>query len=316
MNIYRGDMHFHTDASDGYATWEERLESAIKKGLHVVTPTDHDIVTSPQFIESAREQGIFTWPSVEISAHNPEQQYSLHITHYANHYNDTLNDVLAHTREQKESLTHKRLEVLLNKDFSGSIDDFIDFFKKQGRSKASLNKFDMAHYLLSYEKNMRIVQGILGDSIKNKKFIHQVLSFYESCLKDDQTFPDFYNVRVPKYEPDIDLLYNDIIGRDDILCIAHPNHTFKTIERFRNELPYYVERGVNAVEINSCADKDWVQAIYQVIKKYNLILTLGSDNHKPGMTDNKHGDFGVLNPNLSQDQIGDIFTGVVKHMEK
>ena len=46
--------------------------------------------------------------------------------------------------------------------------------------------------------------------------------------------------------------------------------------------------GLNAIEINTCATKEWVDAILEAKNKYGLYLTFGSDFHKENHVDGKH----------------------------
>jgi hypothetical protein len=85
-----------------------------------------------------------------------------------------------------------------------------------------------------------------------------------------------------------------------ILSIAHPNFTFKWgIEEFEKVLPDYVEKWVNAVEINSKATSEWIDAIFKAKSRFNLLLTMWSDNHGIGRVDDKHTDLWSLNPRIT-----------------
>ena len=64
-----------------------------------------------------------------------------------------------------------------------------------------------------------------------------------------------------------------------------------------------MERGVNAIEINSKANKKWIEEIVKVKEKNNLILTFWSDCHSIWNIDDKHESYWNLNTNLKEDFI-------------
>jgi predicted metal-dependent phosphoesterase TrpH len=60
-------MHFHSTRSDGENKPNEILDRAKAMGLELVTILDHDIVSTNDFIESARIRGIDSLYSSELS---------------------------------------------------------------------------------------------------------------------------------------------------------------------------------------------------------------------------------------------------------
>ncbi len=91
--------------------------------------------------------------------------------------------------------------------------------------------------------------------------------------------------------------------------MAHPNFSFEKwgIEEFKRVLPNYVKKWVWAVEINARATPDWIQAILEARRKYDLVLTFWTDCHEIWTTDRKHGDLWQLNPYISGELIQQNF---------
>ena len=46
-----------------------------------------------------------------------------------------------------------------------------------------------------------------------------------------------------------------------ITSLAHPNFSLKTLDRYRELIPYYHRLGLSAVEINTAATKEWTDMI-------------------------------------------------------
>jgi len=60
------------------------LEEARKKELKLITLTDHDVISSDDFIKKADNLGIKSLYSTEISARDNSSNKSLHLTCYSN----------------------------------------------------------------------------------------------------------------------------------------------------------------------------------------------------------------------------------------
>jgi len=168
----------------------------------------------------------------------------------------------------------------------------------------SLNKFSISEFIYNWKY-----------SNYNKKFIKH--TFWEeedikwlffNLLKKWWEFYEKFRVHVSDYEPSIEKIWQLAKSSNAILSIAHPNFTFKSwIEDFKNEISYYVDREINAIEINPFADKKWIETILELKKKYDLILTFGSDCHKLWWIDDKHHDFWTMNTFISDEIINENF---------
>lgn len=111
---------------------------------------------------------------------------------------------------------------------------------------------------------------------------------------------------LPPYEPSVELCGEVAKENHAVLSIAHPNHTFKSLEEFSTLVPGYVDKGVNALEIHISTPPEWINLILETKKKYNLLLTFGSDCHFEKISA-KHGMIGDLNPYLAEDFIQEEF---------
>ena len=128
-----------------------------------------------------------------------------------------------------------------------------------------------------------------------------LLSFYRKYLKKWWSHSEIFLASVPRYEPTLQVLNQIKESNNAILSIAHPNFSFKSIEEFKRVLPNYVSNWINAIEINSKANLDWVTEIIELSNLYNLFLTFWSDCHFVWSPDKTHWDLGNTNPFVSED---------------
>lgn len=289
-NSMKIDMHFHSTASDGYSTKEELILQAKSLWVDFLALTDHDIV-SHGFQELARHHGIQSCDSVEISTNNKEHNKSLHLTLYAREISQEIAWVLSNVIRSKTFLIEKQVEFFNLIGFDIDKIWMFQFFELQGRKRESLNKFDICSYMYRFPHNVAKAYEVnAGEAIPLEEF-------YQKFLKKWGENYEQFAVRIGDYETSLEDAHRYRKQVDGILSLAHPHVTFKKwlIEEFESVLPYYVENGVNAIEINSKATKEWIDAILKAKERFGLYLTFGSDNHKMGHSDNKHGEFGEVN---------------------
>jgi predicted metal-dependent phosphoesterase TrpH len=294
--IFMFDMHFHSTRSDWYNKPKKIIKKASDLNLELITLTDHDIISSREFISEANSLWIESKSSVEISARNYEIEKSLHLTCYSNNFSKEIHDIVNNTRFKKQDMIIKKILKIKKWGFEIDENDFFNYYENFWKKRENLNRYNIAEYLFRNEKNINLAKQISwNDNIT-------VLYLFREFLKEWWKFNDKYKVKIPDYEPSIEVCWELAKNNSAILSIAHPNFSFarEHISGFKKVLPYYIDRWVNAIEINSKASKKWLEAIYEAKKKYNLILTAGSDNHWIWKIDDKHWDFWSLNSLLSQ----------------
>lgn len=294
------DMHFHTTHSDGNNTEEEILEHAQLKGLEFIALTDHDRV-SIGFKDKAAQYGIKSVESVEISARNYDHKQSLHLTCYTQQFTKDVHDILEWIRDVRKDNLELQINALQKSGFQITMQDLYDFWVSKRRKINSINKYDIARIIYTSQVNKDIwIQINNGEDIWLNNF------YCEYFKREWGKFSKFWVV-VPEYEPSLDICKHIQESHDAILSIAHPNYTFKKgIWEFIEVLPHYIKNwGINALEINSSATIEWVQAIQEAAKEHDLFITFWSDNHEVWAPDNKHADFWELNSHVSDKFISD-----------
>ncbi|MDD3144902.1 MAG: PHP domain-containing protein [Candidatus Gracilibacteria bacterium] len=296
------DMHFHSIASDGKNSNEEIVNYAFSKNLQFIALTDHDVISGDNFKNEAKEKGINSCYSTEISARDLKNKKSLHLTCYSRSFGKNIRDILENTVEKKKLLIIKQVEKLKNSGFKIDLNEFLNYFLSMGKKLETLNRYNIGQYIFLTPENRILAQKISGKIDINPQ------SFFEIFLKEaGEQYSKYglkYGIDVPEYEPNIEIC--GVLARTNnaIISIAHPNLSFKKegLEYFKSIYPYYVENGINGIEINSIASKEWIETIYKFREKYGIIITAGSDNHSIGEIDNKHSDLGDLNPLLNQNE--------------
>lgn len=292
------DMHFHSTFSDWKNSADEILSKARDIWLSYAFLTDHDRV-SHYFVEKSKEYWIQTTYSTEISASNDKRDFSLHITYYAKQISNALENELNNTIESKIKLIQLQISRFKEMWFNINIWSFYKFCYKHWRKKENINKYDLARYLYEFSENIELVK-----KINNWVFL-DLESFYLEFLKKDWKYFSWYWVIVPDYEVKISKIKKYAQIDSAIVSLAHPNFTFKSwIDEFIKNIDYYIENWwINAIEINTKATKQMVEAIIDLSVKKGLYITFWSDNHGLWTTDRKHWDFWVLNENITIDFI-------------
>lgn len=297
------DMHFHSTNSDWKNTYNELIEEAKRKEIQLACITDHDFISNPDaFIEA----WIKSYYSTEISARDKKNNHSLHITWYSKVFNERLNKVLENTREKKLEIVKKQIEVLQNLWIEISIEDMVSLAKVMNRDISSINKFDIAYILFSRKNNRELIEKLSWENFKNTE------DFFISCLKPSWKYFHIFWLAywtVEEYEPSLELCSEIAKENDDILSIAHPNFSFANrwwMDYLEENLDYFLWLWINAIEINNKANKEWVNYILEIRKRFWIIITLWSDCHFIWQNDSKHASLWELNPFLDEELIVDI----------
>jgi histidinol phosphatase-like PHP family hydrolase len=283
------DMHCHTTISDGTSNPFDLIQEAQKRNLEFLCITDHDY-PSDSLVNEIRGVWIVTTPSVEISASNRfDDDKSLHLTYYSKQTSERICWLLAHTRSEKEKLIALQIQKLQWLGFYIDKKAFYEELLSTWRQKAGLSKYDIARYITAQNQNREYLKNLGCYSWRKP---HQ--EFYNRCLKRKGDLYQEYAVEIDDYEPEVEILGQEAKKERAILSIAHPNFSFSRegIHWFLEKFPHYKELWVNAVEINTRATKKWVDAILWLKAQYgdDLQLTFGSDCHRIGKPDDKHGD--------------------------
>lgn len=244
----KADLHVHSNYSDGVMSIDEIGEYAKIKGLSIVAITDHDNLKSMEVIPNLKNN-ILMLIGVELSTyHNNE---NIHILGYF--YNNKVTNLeivnyLTELREKREN----RIYVIIDK----------------------LKKFYNIN--IDYKDILKFSNGAIG-----RVHVAKAISEKYGCTLDD-AFDRYIGNSAKAYVPTSNFSTKDAIDmlhrNNAIAVIAHPGHIKK------NEVLDIVKLGVDGIEVYYPEhDKESISKYLDIAKKYNLLVTGGSDFHGIGI---------------------------------
>lgn len=258
----RGDFHLHTTSSDGTFAPSEVVKFAKQKGLDIMAITDHDNIegTKEALIEGEK-LGIKVIPGIELSTvHNGE---SIHILGYfkddsykKQEFIDFLNDMILSRINRAKKIVEN-----LDKFF----DIKIDYQTVLNNSKGAVARPHIARAILS-----------AGYTYEYQYIFDNILS------KDSPAY-------VPNKKVSVEEGIKALKSVNAVVSLAHPVLIKKTpVEDFMK----FDFDGLEAIyPLNSKENTDY---FISLAKKYNKLITAGSDFHTSNPEDKKHGSVGAV----------------------
>jgi len=106
------DLHLHTTASDGTLSPEEMVAEALRLGMQVIAPADHDTVLGVEpALQAAQGRGLVVVPAVEINTDYRGREVHL-LGYFVDHSSDDLAGALQALREGRRTRNRAILERL------------------------------------------------------------------------------------------------------------------------------------------------------------------------------------------------------------
>ncbi|MEE9260661.1 MAG: transcription antitermination factor NusB [Candidatus Scalindua sediminis] len=242
----RGDLHIHTDYSDGTASPEEVVEEALRLNLHTIAITDHDSIDAIEIAQTfCNRKGINIIPAVELSSY-----YCPADIHILGYFIDIKNSALL------GKLAELRLE---------RIERIKKITKKLNNLGVSINPQE--------------VFDIAGKGSPGRMHVAEALCKRGYCSNIQESFRRYLADKCPAYIPKMTLMLADAIelinSSGGISVYSHPGTTK------RDELiPKMVEYGLQGIEVYYPTHlPDDIERYLQLAKKYDLLVTGGSDYH-------------------------------------
>ncbi len=258
----------HTTHSDGTYSPESLMRYCKEKNLACVSVTDHDTMSSFEPCEAeAKKLGIELIPGVELSAiYEPG---TLHILGYfldRNHpeLKKALDEIQTARRERNPRIIEClnkagvdiTMEEVLEEAMSGQAQTVDPCMKQVGRP----------HFA-----KVLVKKGVVSDAKEA----------FARFLGKGQ--PAYIDKRRLTPEKALDLI-NKAGG---IASVAHPKQMKLDENALDREIKKLAEAGLGGVEVfNSCQNPSENAVYLRIAKRYNLVVTAGSDFHgtnKPGV---------------------------------
>ncbi len=256
----KGDLHVHTNVSDGSFTIEETLELAKKNKVTHLGICNHDTVKNlGQAVELGKVYGISVIPGIEISAYDYINNRKVHILGYNfNMQGENIQKVCNPILINRNKNSIWQIKKLIENGYD------LDIFAIKKRSQASgvIYKQHIMEELIKKHYTDGIYSDLYRRLFKNNGI----------CAKDIEYVDVFKAIEAIKDDGGMAIL-------------AHPGqlNSYDIIEKL-------VDFGLDGIEINhhSHTDEDIVK-IQRIAKRLNLILTGGTDFH---------GNYGSLDINI------------------
>ncbi len=263
------DLHIHSkDCSDGKMTIEEIFREAKKRGIRLISITDHDsIECQEKAISLAKTHGIHYLTGVELNVtfRYEGRSFSLDILGYQfDIYNKELKEKLIELRRYRRKRAEKILEKVNRELIREGIPPFThkDLEEIERNAEGTLGRPHIADYMIK--------KGI----VKSRKE-----AFEKYLIRCD----------VPKFPLSIKEASELIRNAGGKTVLAHPNNPkgtslnsitdsiqkqFEIIERYM--LPY-----LDGIECwHSAHDPSVAERYFHFAKRHGLIVTGGSDCHQ------------------------------------
>ncbi|MEA1969870.1 MAG: PHP domain-containing protein [Thermodesulfobacteriota bacterium] len=270
------DLHNHTTASDGDFSPEEMVLKAKKAGISVVGITDHDTDNGlDRAIDAGKRYGIDVVPGVEISVRFKRSFFTgtLHLLCY---FAPVLLASKAFRRKLKSTLAKGRGEKLVR----DRVTEINRIFGPKGKNPILLGEITFEQ-IAEYSSNATRRHFSLVLNEKHK-------------IKDRDLINKIIGNNSPAYLPsgiDLDIVSAFIKDFPVISVLAHPaagsfpgkghyKDVLPPVETVEKLFPEFLDAGLDGLEINYPGHiLEHRSLLYTWAKKYNLIVTGGSDCH-------------------------------------
>ena len=244
------DMHIHTNNSDGEYKTYEIIEMLKQINIELFSITDHDNINSCIELETIKLPNNMKYINgIEFSSIN--DKYNCHILGYNIDYK---NKRLIKECEIIKQRRLNKIKILIN-NIEEKHNIYLTDQEKQRifNKKGTTGRFDLCKILM--EKGYGKKQEIYEKYLSNKE-----IKTHRSNIED----------------------ITEIIKESNgISILAHPKEIEEDYNIYIEEIiEDFIEKGINGIEAyNSIHDLNDVKRYLELAKKYNLLITGGSDFH-------------------------------------
>lgn len=321
------DMHCHSTNSDGLQSPEELYRVARERDIDLFAITEHDRVTRdahhPPWVQ---DDGRIILHGAEVSVRYEQWEFSrsLHIPIYSLQFSSAVDDLLAGIRRGKWEKVLRQCEQLkengcMIRSTSGVLVPFSLAAMQERFPDTREDGFNNGHLVQlvrEHRDNMRklelIAPGITDDTLMADGFKSGGKHTKAISLRN----------RPPEYEPSIEELIWVLDTSSTVISLAHPNYTFRSIDEFHAHIGHIISRGVNAIEMNSTASLDWMEAIRDFrdwqAESYTTpaMITHGSDCHDiyQWIDDRRHSTLGYMNRYTKSYELQESYNKILSHV--
>lgn len=245
------DMHMHTYFSDGTMSPEEIVQKAKTREVGILAITDHNKLESWEELQkAAAKEGIIPIRGVEINAAYKDKV--LHLLAYGFEDHTKLFELIDLADREMQRMSDDLIVNLSKIDERVSFEDFnaYEYDRRKGGWKG-------LHYLLERGLTTKLFEGF---------------RFYREYGCD---FPEYHF-------PAIEELCKNIKEAGGYSVLAHPMSYFKELneEELIAVLENLRSKGLTGIECYyPTHSESMTQTCVDFCKKYNMLITTGSDEH-------------------------------------
>lgn len=255
------DLHIHSSYSDGMLSPEEIIELASKQGIKYISITDHDSISS-QYIAYKNDTGVIVIPGIEFSTEYNDLEIHI-LGYFIDVNNERLNEVVDRLRKSRVERTYKILDKLKENEVYIDIDE------------------------IALDKDSSIGRGNIANAIVKRGYAENYREAFSKYLIKGKSA--YVKGNKLSYKETLKVI-SDAGG---IPVLAHPGKIYRSIEieNIVRELKCY---GLKGIEVyHPSHTKDQINNLYNLSKKFKLLITGGSDFHGPYNRDILLGSYGI-----------------------
>ena len=247
----RIDLHMHTTHSDGTYLPRDLVRYAGEKGLGCISVTDHDTMSSyEECADEAKKSGIELIPGIEISA-----QFEPGTLHILGFFLDRNHPQLKASLDEIQKARRERNPQIIEK----------------------LNRLGIA---ITLEE----VKAASGGKQVGRPHFAKVLVKKGVVKSMEEAFVKYLAKGKPAYVDKRRFSSKDSIARireaGGIAVVAHPKQMKLNEAALIKELHRLVDEGLGGIEAyNSCQNTEEAVLYKRLAKRFNLLVTGGSDFH-------------------------------------
>lgn len=249
------DLHMHTNCSDGTLTKKELLKEVKKKGLEIISITDHNSIES--YLDCAVCEGVTIINGVEVHVIYEGEIIELLC------YGFDINEVSKFEYINRSAEDIQRYIYNSEKDRLTKLGYLLDMEKEFEVGKyANLLLYEQ---LKKYDENIKKSPEIIA--VDDKTFYRKYC-----CVKGNPFYIDYTSIY-----PSIDSVIEDFHNVGAKIFVAHPFLYSYTEEKLKE-----IIQKVDGVECGhgECSSEN-TERLLELSEKYGKLVSGGSDYHGP-----------------------------------
>ncbi len=246
------DLHVHSTASDGTMSPAQLVRYAKEKGLSAMALTDHDTIDGvPEAMAEAAKQHFELVPGVEISVTYPKGEMHI-LGYYLDIASPSLMQALQELRRHRDERNPKMIACLNRLGLKITMEEVA--------AEARGTIVGRPHFAAAMVK---------------KGYVLTLAEAFEKYLGSGKA------AYVPKERLTPEEGIKLIREADGLAVLAHPKYmAAESFANFERTLQNLISYGLNGLEVyyseHSSAE---TQAFLEIARKYNLLVTGGTDFH-------------------------------------